>query len=329
MSTLRIGIIGLGEHALRAHVKHLVRDGRANVVIGFDPNPATGAAFLDLAPGATVTQDLEVFWATPLDAVFICSPDRFHAEQLRAAMAHRCHVFCEKPMAVSMDDLKAVQDAVALSAQHGLVLATCHPRRLDPPFQWIKARIDSGELAASIGTPRHFAFNFWYPKVTDAPEDAWKKQRSLLSDHFGHEIDALAFFFPALDWVDAARVHDSHWMYEVHGRAGAGSQDHPMGFRFMGLRDSEGTSYDETLTIEGTRGAWVANLSRGSLLRSPASTLESIPAIDYDVRFEAVNRNFVDAILGLAPNYLSPNDLLRNNTLSVLLDQSGVGIWQD
>lgn len=326
-SKVRLGIVGLGEHALRAHVKHLIQDPRVEIVIGFDPNPAVQAAFEAMTPGARWTNDLEQVWQARLDGVFLCSPDRFHAEQLGKADAHGLHVFCEKPMAVSMDDLDQVTRTVNGMAKAGRVLATCHPRRLDPPFLWLKTRVDNGELAASIGTPRHFAFNFWYPKVTDTLEDLWKKQRSLLSDHFGHEIDALCFFFPTLVDVHAARVHDSHWLYEVHGRARADGNGDPMGFRFLGVRDSTGSTYDETLTIEGTRGAWVVNLSRGSLLRSPAGTMEAIPAIDYDVRFAAVNRNFVDAVLGVAPNYLAPNDLLRNNTLSVQLDQTGVGSW--
>ena len=33
-----------------------------------------------------------------LDAVAICSPDRFHAGHLQAALAHRVHVLCEKPL---------------------------------------------------------------------------------------------------------------------------------------------------------------------------------------------------------------------------------------
>lgn len=326
-SRVRIGLIGLGEHALRAHVKHLVRDERVDLMIGFDPNPGVANGFKDLAPHARWTSDLNELWATPLDAVFICSPDRFHAAQLEQAVAHRLHVFCEKPMAVSRDDLDRVIDAVAQQDAEGRVLATCHPRRLDPPFLWLKARIESGELEHSVGTPRHFNFNFWYPRVTDSVEDRWKKQRSLLSDHFGHEIDALCYFFSSLDRVVATRRHDSHWLYEVDGHAASVSTGLSIGFRFHGVRDSTGSNYDETLTLEGTRGAWVVNLSKGTLLRSPAFTLDDIPGIDYDVRFGAVNRNFVDAILGQAPNYLTPTDLVRNNSLSVLLDQGGAGRW--
>src|SRR5437764_4854937 len=41
-----------------------------------------------------------------VDAVWICTPNMFHAEHAIIAASHGKHVICEKPMAVSLEQAK-------------------------------------------------------------------------------------------------------------------------------------------------------------------------------------------------------------------------------
>lgn len=321
--TLEIGIVGLGEHSLRAHIKHLIKDPRVKIVCAFDPNPDAKEKMRSYGLNCTFFTDEKAFWNHPMQAVVIASPDRFHATQMQIATNLNLHIFCEKPMTVNEEDLAILHTVLEKAKTNNLVVATCHPRRLDPPFMWLKEQIDTGNLNQALGKVLHFDFTFWYKKIEDTPEDAWKKERSLLSDHFGHEIDLLAFLFPQdIQTIYATKKCDNYQHYEVNGDNGKGLQ-----FRFLGLRKMEELVYDEIIQITAEKGSWILNLSKGKIITLPNMTIADIPEINYDVRFEAVNHNFVDAILGVNQNYLNSEDLLRNNTLSVLLDKKGTGSW--
>ena len=322
---IKIGIVGLGEHSLRAHLKHLLNDPRVDIVAAFDPNPNTQESLKDyrLSPEFSYFLDEEKFWQTDMNAVIIASPDKFHATQMQKSIDLNLHIFCEKPMAVTMDDLRVLEQVTQTASSKNLVLATCHPRRLDPPFLWLKEQISNGILQSELGEILHFDFTFWYKGIEDTPEDEWKKNRSLLSDHFGHEIDSLCFLLPEkMKAIEVVNNKDSYNHYEVSGHNTNGFT-----FKFLGLRMLEDTVYEEFIQLTGEKGAWIINLSKGKVVKLPSMKSEDIPAINYDVRFSAVNINFVDSILGKANNYLTTEDLLRNNTLSVHLDKNKKGTW--
>lgn len=80
--------------------------------------------------------------------------------------------------------------------------------------------------------------------------------------------------------------------------------------------------YEEFIQLTGQKGAWIINLSNGKVIKMPSMKNEEILPINYDVRFAAVNLNFIDAIFGNNKNYLTSEDLLRNNTLSVHLEKN-------
>lgn len=332
MNIVKLGIIGFGEHCSRAHIKHLATDSRVKIVAIFDPFLSHDKFIQQVQEyGIKEYQDIalftneEDFWNSSMDAVLIASPDKFHASQMQRAIDLGLHIFCEKPMAVSHQDLDILRKTLETAQQKNIVVASCHPRRFDSPFIWLKEQIDSGKLEKSIGKVLHVDFTFWYRKVEDTPEYAWKKNRSLLSDHFGHEIDTVAFLFPeqmAYN-LNALKITDSYRQYEVVGNSEAG-----LSYRFLGLRTLDEISYQESIRIDGERGSWLLNLSKGICIYMPSTNMKAIPAIDYDLRFKKVNVNFIDAITGINTNYLSHSDILRNNTMSVQLDQEGISSYK-
>ena len=323
MMKVKIGIVGLGEHSLRAHVKHLINDSRVEIVAVFDPDVNSENNLKEYISTPLFFTDENKFWKTHMDAVIIASPDKYHAQQMSRAIELGLHIFCEKPMCVSMEDLAILNKVVKLSQEKNLVLSTCHPRRLDPPFIWLKEKIDNGELYNELGSILHFDFNFWYKKIQDTPEDEWKKKRSLLSDHFGHEIDLLAFLCPSeINDINAIAHMDSYNHYEV-----TGSTETELKFRFLGLRMINYSVYEEVIQLNGQKGSWILNLSHGKLIKVPSMEVVDIPSINYDVRFSAVNINFIDAILGVNGSYITHEDILRNNTLSVYLQNNKVAVW--
>lgn len=99
----------------------------------------------------------EALLADPeIDVVYISLPNHLHAEwTIKAAMAGK-HVLCEKPIALSTDDVKAIADA---GAKHGVVIAEAFMYRHHPQTLKVCELIESG----AIGQMRLVRGGFSYP----------------------------------------------------------------------------------------------------------------------------------------------------------------------
>ena len=120
MRTINVGIIGAGgifpnhAEALRA-IERTQGTCRANLVALCDLD-------LDLAHKCaaeygipTVTNDWRDLIARPVDALFILTPPSAHREPAVAALGAGIHVFCEKPLAHTLADGRAILDAARAS----------------------------------------------------------------------------------------------------------------------------------------------------------------------------------------------------------------------
>jgi len=97
-----MGIIGLGKQGrIRAGT---VRDhDDAVLVSGTDPAPPE-KGFEDLA----ILPDYQAVLESDVDAVFVCTPNRFIPEAVSAALDAGKHVFCEKPPGRTVADIERI-----------------------------------------------------------------------------------------------------------------------------------------------------------------------------------------------------------------------------
>ena len=73
---------------------------------------------LSLPPGTRIHRNWEEVMNDPeIDAVDICTPTRLHAEQSLAALRAGKHVLCEKPLAATAGEARAVADAAAAAGK--------------------------------------------------------------------------------------------------------------------------------------------------------------------------------------------------------------------
>ncbi len=81
------------------------------------------------------------------DIVVLCSRHPYdHLEQIERVAAAGCHIYLEKPLAVTLPE---ADRAVALAEQHGIRICLAHPARYAPAFLELKRLVEAGE----IGTP--------------------------------------------------------------------------------------------------------------------------------------------------------------------------------
>jgi myo-inositol 2-dehydrogenase/D-chiro-inositol 1-dehydrogenase len=143
---LHVGIIGAGHFAAR-HVAALGAMGervrlslaaRRNVAEPFPEAEALGARVV--APEALLK-------SLDIDAVIICSPNFLHRGQAEAALAAGKHVFCEKPLALSVEDVDAV---IATAEAAGRVLMVGHTTRYSPVYAATADYLQSGCLGEPL-----------------------------------------------------------------------------------------------------------------------------------------------------------------------------------
>ncbi len=324
-----VGIIGLGEHMTRAHLAHIIGpDSMADRIACYDSNPAaidTALARLDedgvhISDAEICAVSMEDMLKDPsIGSIFIGSPDSFHAMQLLAAVNAGKHVFCEKPMGIIPDDVEVVKTALALAEKKGLTVSTCHPRRFDPPFLWLKEMIASRSFYDRIGKLKSFEFTFWYHQ----PTASWKSHRSLLSDHFGHEIDMLTFLFPnASNPYAMKKVFDSSVRYQVRLKTLPGEKPY-LEAVFTGYRTLKTKEYIETIRLFGTQGAVNINLNEGICYFERTGETHCIPKMDYGMRFKGITADFFSAMSSGSPPYITHEEMTFNNMSSALLVRDG------
>jgi myo-inositol 2-dehydrogenase/D-chiro-inositol 1-dehydrogenase len=123
-----------------------------------------------------------------IDAVAICSPAATHADLVVAAAQAGKHVFCEKPMALSLDDADRAIDAARAA---GVALQVGFNRRFAPDFEDMHARIVEG----AIGTPQLMRSLTRDPGIT-AEVAARVKPWTIFNETLIHDFDTLCWLNP-------------------------------------------------------------------------------------------------------------------------------------
>ncbi len=319
MKKIKCGIVGCGEHAFRAHVVHLINSKALELVAISDVSDVVMDKFEEkcnrnFKKCATLTDLLK----QEVDAVFIATPDIYHAAMVTEAIEAGKHIFVEKPVATTERELKLVYEKIKEAERKGLIVSSCHPRRFDPPFLWIKDNLP--KYIGVLGPVVSFSFDFSYHR----PWDKDKHGGSLLLDHGNHEIDLLHFLF-GYSGFWACKLRDTHDRYHV-----SGFRNDEIAFSFSGTRYLGASNYNEYATIRFEKGemSLAASHDNGRVfVRSHednnSQTLYA-GATDYVRRFKDTTENFGQAILGESENYLSLKDLLVNTTFSVSLKEKSV-----
>jgi phthalate 4,5-cis-dihydrodiol dehydrogenase len=139
---LKLGVAGLGR-AFSMMVPTFTADPRVALVAGADPRPEARAKF-EADFGAKAFDSVEKLCAEPaLDVVYIATPHQFHAANAIAAASCRKHVLVEKPMALSLDQCRAM---IAAARRSGVQLIVGHSHSFDAPILHARKIIASGAL---------------------------------------------------------------------------------------------------------------------------------------------------------------------------------------
>ena len=137
---LKIGVAGLGR-AFAVMLPTFVRDPRVALVGAADPRAEARAQF-EADFQCKVYREVADLCADPnVDAVYVATPHQFHAAHAIAALAAGKHVLVEKPMALSLDECRAM---IAAARKSGRRLVVGHSHSFDLPIGLTRKIIEKG-----------------------------------------------------------------------------------------------------------------------------------------------------------------------------------------
>lgn len=144
MSELRVGIVGAGGIARARQIPLFQQHPKATVVAVADvAQAAVDLAVSEFGIPKGYTDYQEMLARENLDAVVVCTPNKFHAPVSIAAMRAGAHVLCEKPMALHAAEGR---DMIAVARETGKILQIAYRYRFQPEAQAAKRVIEDGEL---------------------------------------------------------------------------------------------------------------------------------------------------------------------------------------
>ncbi len=146
MKKIKVGIIGCGFIGNGKHLPSLLRIEGVEPVAFCDliPERAQASAKKFGGPEALVCTDYrDVLKRADIDVIHVCTPNSTHAEISIAAMQAGKHVMCEKPMAKTAAEAKAMLDA---SRATGKLLTIGYQNRFREDSLFLKSLCEAGEL---------------------------------------------------------------------------------------------------------------------------------------------------------------------------------------
>jgi myo-inositol 2-dehydrogenase/D-chiro-inositol 1-dehydrogenase len=144
MEKIKVGVIGAGRIG-KVHIENLaVRIPFAEVVTVADVFVKETAAWAARFGIKKVTGDYrEILSNKEIEAVVICSPTDTHAPYTMEAAEAGKHVFCEKPLDLSLEKIREVLDVVE---KNGVKLMIGFNRRFDPNYAKVRQMVKDGKI---------------------------------------------------------------------------------------------------------------------------------------------------------------------------------------
>ncbi len=237
MSKTGVGLIGCGGR-LRGVMREVLRaTGDVEVVALQDPNPhSIAAARSEFGSDAREYEDYHALVADPrVEWVLIGSWNCYHAEQVLAAFAAGKHVFCEKPLALSLKDCLSMREAWKAS---GRMFTIGFTLRYSPHYQCVRRIIEEGRLGRILSLEFNETLDFNHGGYIHAD---WRRKTSWAGSHLlekcCHDLDIVnwltdsycvkAASFGGNDFFTAANAGESGRVgTDAEGRAAFATWSH-------------------------------------------------------------------------------------------------------
>jgi UDP-N-acetyl-2-amino-2-deoxyglucuronate dehydrogenase len=202
---MKFAVIGCGRIAQR-HAVLIVKNGELTAVCDTVKEKADA---LSLAFGTKAYYDIDELLQKELelDVVVVCTPNGLHALHSIKILQAGLHALCEKPMALTSADCRAM---IAASEKAGKNLFVVKQNRFNPPVQAVKELLDKGRF----GHIYSIQLNCFWNRDPAYYKDSWKGTLDMdggtLFTQFSHFIDLLYWMMGDVKKVKAILNNYAH-----------------------------------------------------------------------------------------------------------------------
>jgi len=249
---IKVGVVGMGRIGL-VHLEAITKAPGVVPVIVSNPTVSKAEAAAAKYNIPKFTDDaLDVINDPDVDAVWICSPSQFHADQIKACAAANKHVFCEKPIAT---DLAETVEAINACNEAGVKLMIGLQRRFDQNFKRVKQAVETKE----VGDP--IMIKLCSRDPAPPPASYVKGGGGIFADMAVHDLDMTRFLAGA-DPIDILAIGSTHIDMEIENYEGSEKYDtascivrYPGGVQAMiDVCRQSSFGYDQRAEVLGTQG---------------------------------------------------------------------------
>lgn len=317
---VRWGIVGATTIG-REWMVSAIRESGGSVAAVMSLDARRGKAYADMLGIPKSVTDLGSLFPE-VDAVYISTTNERHKEECIAAAKAGKHVLCEKPLAIRLDDARAM---VAACEQAGVVMGTNHHLRNAATHRAIRDAVKAGRIGRPLSArvvhgatlPEHLRHG-WRMKDTEGG--------GAIMDLTVHDGDLLRFILS--DEADAVTA-----MEQSGGLASPGVEDAAMvQIRFLTgltaqLYDVFTTPYARSqVEVNGTKGSIIAldcmSQTPGGTVAIRTAAGETQIELNHENYYVRGLRAFHDAIAGLGSPVATGEDGVRSLAIALAARRS-------
>lgn len=186
---LRVGVVGLGKMGI-SHCAVLNAHPNVTVAAVCDTSGFILEAFRRYSHIHTYSDYKAMIERERLEALFVTTPTRSHADIVRYALLHGLHTFCEKPFVLDVNDGVAL---VAEAERRSLVTQVGYHLRFLGTFAECRRFMSAG----LIGDVVHFTMENYGPVVLRPKGRTWRSSTTegggCLHDYASHALDLVHY----------------------------------------------------------------------------------------------------------------------------------------
>lgn len=186
---MKIGILSFAHHHAEAYIANLRAIPGVELFGAADEDAARGRRLADHYE-TRFYPSYEALLAAKPDGVIITSENSKHRAMVEMAAEAGVNVLCEKPLATTVEDARAIVDACRKA---GVLLMTAFPMRFSTPLVEVKALLETGDLGPV------YCFNASNNGELPTKHRAWFVDKELagggaLMDHTVHLVDIMRWY---------------------------------------------------------------------------------------------------------------------------------------
>jgi predicted dehydrogenase len=166
-----------------------------------DPSEAQRAALAAETPLEAAFASYEQGLASKPSAVFVCTPPKLHVPMAAAALRAGCHVFCEKPLADTLEGIDGLQASVRES-KRAFMVGLCF--RYHEGLALAKRWLDEGKIGRLVSVRCRMGEHL--PTVRPDYRTLFTSQYSGAFD-LTHEVDLACWFAGDLPVREVRALH--------------------------------------------------------------------------------------------------------------------------